>query len=99
MASFETKNVCTKRIDFAIDEEDKVRDVKFEGGCVPKYLLHHPALCLQLFRQHANTQPLVCPCFVIASPVAHSRMSMGGFATGRGNQNLRTLRPAAYKPF
>jgi len=33
MASYTPSNVCSKRIDFDIDEENKVRDVKFHGGC------------------------------------------------------------------
>ena len=33
MVSFVPKGVCAKRIDFAIDEDSKVRDVRFEGGC------------------------------------------------------------------
>jgi len=33
MASYVLNHVCAKRIDFDIDEENKVRDVRFEGGC------------------------------------------------------------------
>ena len=31
--TFEPKRVCSKRIDFALDEEGRLHDVKFMGGC------------------------------------------------------------------
>ena len=31
--SFTPKGVCSRRIDFALDEEGKLHDVKFTGGC------------------------------------------------------------------
>ena len=31
--AFQTQGVCSKRIDFAIDDEGKLRNVKFLGGC------------------------------------------------------------------
>lgn len=31
--AFQPKGVCSKRIDFAIDDEGKLRNVKFQGGC------------------------------------------------------------------
>ena len=31
--TFEPKRVCSKRIDFALDEEERLHDVKFMGGC------------------------------------------------------------------
>lgn len=31
--SFTPQRVCSKRIDFALDEENRLHDVKFIGGC------------------------------------------------------------------
>ena len=31
--SFNPQRVCSKRIDFALDEEGRLHDVKFMGGC------------------------------------------------------------------
>ncbi len=31
--TFEPKRVCSKRIDFALDEEGRLHDVRFMGGC------------------------------------------------------------------
>ena len=31
--TFEPRRVCSKRIDFALDEEGRLHDVKFMGGC------------------------------------------------------------------
>lgn len=31
--SFRTQRVCSKRIDFALDEENRLHDVNFLGGC------------------------------------------------------------------
>lgn len=31
--SFEPQRVCSKRIDFALDEQNRLHDVKFFGGC------------------------------------------------------------------
>lgn len=31
--SFTPQRVCAKRIDFALDEERRLHDVKFTGGC------------------------------------------------------------------
>ena len=31
--SFNPQKVCAKRIDFALDEEGRLHDVKFTGGC------------------------------------------------------------------
>ena len=31
--TFEPQRVCSKRIDFALDEEARLHDVKFLGGC------------------------------------------------------------------
>lgn len=31
--TFAPKRVCSKRIDFALDEEGRLHDVKFMGGC------------------------------------------------------------------
>lgn len=33
MASYIPHDVCSRRIDFDIDNENKVRNVSFEGGC------------------------------------------------------------------
>ena len=31
--TFEPKRVCSKRIDFALDEDGRLHDLKFFGGC------------------------------------------------------------------
>ena len=31
--SFKPQRVCSKRIDFTLDEENRLHDVKFLGGC------------------------------------------------------------------
>ena len=31
--TFEPQRVCSKRIDFSLDEENRLHDVKFFGGC------------------------------------------------------------------
>ena len=31
--SFNPQRVCSKRIDFALDEQNRLHDVKFLGGC------------------------------------------------------------------
>ena len=31
--SFNPQRVCSKRIDFALDDEKRLHDVKFTGGC------------------------------------------------------------------
>jgi len=31
--SFNPQRVCSKRIDFALDDENRLHDVKFTGGC------------------------------------------------------------------
>ena len=31
--SFRPQRVCSKRIDFALDDENRLHDVKFTGGC------------------------------------------------------------------
>ena len=31
--TFEPQRVCSKRIDFAIDDQNRLHDVKFLGGC------------------------------------------------------------------
>lgn len=31
--SFRTQRVCSKRIDFALDEKNRLHDVNFLGGC------------------------------------------------------------------
>lgn len=31
--TYKTSGVCSRSIDFEIDSENKVRNVKFEGGC------------------------------------------------------------------
>lgn len=31
--NFRPQRVCSKRIDFALDEENRLHDVKFIGGC------------------------------------------------------------------
>ena len=31
--SFEPRRVCSKRIDFSLDDENRLHDVKFFGGC------------------------------------------------------------------
>lgn len=31
--TFEPQRVCSKRIDFALDDENRLHDVKFLGGC------------------------------------------------------------------
>ena len=31
--NFQPQRVCAKRIDFALDEQNRLHDVKFTGGC------------------------------------------------------------------
>lgn len=31
--SFQPSRVCSKRIDFSLDDENRLHDVKFSGGC------------------------------------------------------------------